>query len=149
MEDQLVIERLRETLQQVRQEAGEDFSGLGIIVCDMPEQLPLFPIRRPRALASDSEVIGRLAAISSLQSEFHDGFHVLTSDWKLIRIAQYFSPPIVENVDVDRTKRFGGRYLAALFGSVLPGVRLTGVASTGFGVAIFQRGVEIYFRAAK
>lgn len=149
MKDRLIIERLGETLEQVQRSAGVDFSGMGVIVCDAPERLPLFPIRRPMAGAIDDDLVDRLAAVSLMQSEFHDGFHVLSSEWTLTLVSQYFSPPILDDVDVDRSKRFGGRYLAALFGSALPFVRATGIASNGFGLALFQRGKEVYFKAAK
>lgn len=83
-----------------------------------------------------------LASISRIDSEFHDGFHILTSDWKLSHISQYFSPPIADIV-LDRSKRFGGRYVAAIMGSVIPDILLTGLASRDFGVSVFQNGVEV------
>jgi hypothetical protein len=46
---------------------------------------------------------------------------------------------------IDRSKRFGGRYLAALFGSALPDVWAAGIASPGFGIAIFERGAEVLY----
>ena len=144
----MMIERLRETLMQVQFRAGNEFSGVGVIVCDTPERLPICPIRSSSIGPLDGTVVDRLVAVSSIHSEFHDGFHVLSLDWKLTLVAQYFSPPIVEDVEIDRRKRFGGRYLAALFGSVLPCVSATGVVSYGFGLAIFQEGAEIYFKAA-
>jgi hypothetical protein len=83
--------------------------------------------------------------MASWRSDFHDGFHLMSTEWKLTQVAQYFSPPIVPHLEVDRQKLFGGRYLAALFGSVLPGVELTGTASNGFGMAVFRHGREVYF----
>ncbi|MBK5517948.1 hypothetical protein [Pseudomonas sp. TH10] len=44
-----------------------------------------------------------------------------------------------------RERRFGGRYLAALFGSVLPGVKMIGIATPTLGIAIFENGREIHF----
>lgn len=142
----MMIERLREILMEVQFRAGSDFSGVGIIVCDTPENLPICPIRSSSTGPVGGTVVDRLVAVSSIHSEFHDGFHVISPNWELILIAQYFSPPIVEHARIDRTKRFGGRYLAALFGSVLPCVSATGIVSNGFGLAIFQRGVETYFK---
>jgi hypothetical protein len=62
-------------------------------------------------------------------------------------VSQYFSPPIVANT-LDRTKLFGGRYVAALFGSAIQGVELTGIASRGFGIAVFKDGSERLFAAS-
>lgn len=145
---EMMIERLREMLMQIQFRAGSEFSGAGIIVCDTPESLPICPIRSSSTGPPGGTIVDRLVAVSSIHSEFHDGFHVISSDWELTLVAQYFSPPIVENLEIDRTKRFGGRYLAALFGSALPCVSAAGIISNGFGLAIFQHGTEIYFKAA-
>jgi len=145
----IMIEQLVDILTEVQSLAGKDFSGLGIIICDTLENLPIIPIRSSNAGWGGRSTIDSLVRISSIHSEFHDGFHVLSSKGELTLAAQYFSPPIVKDLKIDRTKRFGGRYLAALFGSTLPGVSATGIASNVFGVAIFQRGAEVYFRSAK
>lgn len=140
-----MIQRLRRTLSLVQQLAGDEFSGIGVIICASDVNLPIYPLRPSSALPIENDLIKCLAAISSVQSEFHDGFHVISVDWQLIKTSQYFSPPIIDDAKIDRTKRFGGRYLAALFGSALPGVEVSGVASNGFGIAIFQRGREVHY----
>lgn len=84
-----------------------------------------------------------LIAISDAGSEFHDGFHILSPNLQLVRVSQYFSPPIVSGINGDPARRLGGRYMAALFGSILPGVLATGVASTDYGVVVFEQGREL------
>jgi hypothetical protein len=144
-----MLVRLKDTLKIVQTRAGTRFSGIGILVCDAPERIPLFPIRLLEQRLPGIELADFLAEISTSASEYHDGFHVISSDWRLTRIAQYFSPPIVESARIDRSKRFGGRYLAALFGSALPDVRAAGIASPDFGIAIFEHGAEaLYERTA-
>lgn len=144
----LIVSRLALTLKGVQGSVGERFSGVGIIVCDAPERIPLFPIRQFGSLAHvDTEQV--LAQISTPTSEFHDGFHVLSSQWELTRVAQYFSPPIIQTSNIDRSKRFGGRYLAALFGSALLGVDATGIASKEFGIAVFAGGEEVLYEQAQ
>lgn len=141
-----MINSFIELLTSIRSHAGARFSGIGIIVSDHPEDLPLFPIRlREQRIGSDS-LTSKLISVSALDSEYHDGFHVISSDFELTMVSQYFSPPIIDGIYVDREKRFGGRYLAALFGSALPGVIATGIATTGLGIAIFKDGSEIYFK---
>src|SRR3546814_19949309 len=80
--------------------------------------------------------------------EHHDGFHVLTPELKIEKVAQYFSPPIVPEVRIDRQKRFGSRYLAASFGSMIPDVLATGISSREFGVTDFQRSEAKHHRPA-
>jgi hypothetical protein len=138
-------ERLRDTLRGVIRRRTADFSGIGLIVSDIPELLPLFPMSQTMNLSDAKDIVSCLATISARQSKHHDGFHVISSTWHLTRVAQYFSPPIIPDAQIDRSKRFGGRYLAALFGSGLPGVFASGIASEGFGIAVFRFGRETFF----
>lgn len=142
-----MIEELRQILAQVQAKAGNNFSGIGLVVCDTPASLPICSLRPASTYTGGVDLVSRLAAISSASSEFHDGFHIISTNWELIKVAQYFSPPIVPTVRIDRAKRFGGRYLAALFGSALPLVRASGIASNGFGIAVFQNGCEVRYEA--
>jgi hypothetical protein len=144
-----LIPELLKTLRCVQKRRTGDFSGVGVIVCDTPEVLPIVPLLQTTDLPSQGDLISDLASISSWQSEFHDGFHVVSSSWRLTRTAQYFSPPMAPGAVIDRSKRFGGRYLAALFGSAIPGVMISAVASDGFGIAIFREGKEVMFEAHK
>ena len=134
-------------LEEVSGAAGADFSGIGVIVAASLETLPIIALRPTSKPNIDATTATALAEISHPWHEHHDGFHVLTPELKIEKVAQYFSPPIVSVARIDRQKRFGGRYLAALFGSMVPGVLVTGIASRHFGVAVFQQGVESYYRA--
>lgn len=143
-----MIERLAELLYNIQCRGASGFSGIGLIVSDTPELLPIVSLR-PRSVGNfGRSAIDDLVDISSAESEFHDGFHVISSNFEILLVAQYFSPPILPQLPIDRRKRFGGRYLAAMFGSGIRGVSATGVASNGFGLAVFQRGAEVFFKSA-
>lgn len=144
-----MIQRLRDTLARIQNNVGSDFSGIGVVVCDVADALPIHPLRTVSAIPCAGNLVSQLSSVSSIHSTFHDGFHIVSTDWRLLKVAQYFSPPIVATVDINWTRQFGGRYLAALFGSALPSVKATGIASNGFGLAIFQDGKEIYFEGAQ
>ena len=143
-----MIDELRNVLWKVQTVAGHDFSGVGLLICDTPDFLPILPLRPLSIPPVERDLIAALVAVSNPESEYHDGFHVVSSDWRLSRVSQYFSPPIIDNAIIDRNKIFGGRYIAALFGSAIPCVQLTGIASWGFGIAIFKGGAERYFEVA-
>ncbi len=143
-----MIAKLRDILWQVHEAAGDDFTGVGVLVSDAPETLPILPLRPVSRLRDAVDLVASLAAISVPECQYHDGFHVVSSDWRLTLVSQYFSPPIVANTTIDRTKLIGGRYVAALFGSAIQGVRLTGIASRGFGIAVFKDGSEQHFEAS-
>lgn len=143
-------EALAGLLAEVVSRAGDGFSGIGLIICDAPKCLPILPLRDSAPeLAAGDQVSDFLAAISQQAGPYHDGFHVLSSALKPLAIAQYFSPPIVSDIVLDRSRHVGGRYVAALFGSAILGVRATGIASRDFGIAIFEHGQESWFGPAR
>ena len=141
-----MIERMRATLSRVHTLAGSEFSGIGLVVHNGEANLPMFPLRPSADLPLNNDVERSLAAIASTSSDLHDGFHVLSVDWKLTAVAQYFSPPILANAEINWKRKFGGRYLAAQFGSALPGVLICGIATPSLGLAIFKGGREIHFK---
>jgi hypothetical protein len=135
-------------LRQIKNLAGADFSGVGLIICNPDADLPVLPMRPTAKLPEGVDVVESLVSISRAESDLHDGFHLLTTQYKIFAVAQYFSPPILENVVVNVNRKFGGRYLAAQFGSAIKGVKLSGIATRAQGIAVFQNGVEIYYESA-
>lgn len=135
-------------LKSATELSGQEFSGLGVIVLEDGIDLPVFPLRVNIALDSSRDSASYLADISNPKNEQHDGFHILSVDLKIISLAQYFSPPIPPGVLPNRSRAFGGRYLAALFGSFLPGVVFTGISTPTLGIAVFKDGNEVYFQGA-
>jgi hypothetical protein len=144
-----LTDALLELLVNVDERAGVDFSGTGVIVSKRVDDLPILAMRPVSDFGEVADVADLLATISNPAHEHHDGFHVLDPDLRILRLAQYFSPPIVHSAHIDRSKRFGGRYLAALFGSTLPGVLATGIASCDFGIALFREGKQIAYRRGR
>lgn len=140
-----MINRLKAILLEVRSLSGEEFSGVGVVVYENIENIPIFPLRKNILSFNDDDIVKTLVKISTLKGKYHDGFHLISHDWRLTHISQYFSPPIVKSAKVDYGKPFGGRYIAALFGSSLPDVLFTGIASSEFGIAIFKEGEEVFF----
>jgi hypothetical protein len=142
---ELLVELLARTVLL----AGNGFTGIGVIVTQDASSLPIMSLRGETELPGPEETARKLADISHYDNEFHDGFHILDVALGLVRVAQYFSPPIVPEIELDRSRRFGGRYVAALFGSALPGVVLTGIASRDFGIGVFNHGAEYIFQAPR
>lgn len=143
-----MVSKLVEVLRRVRSLAGDEFTGVGVIICNLNTELPTFPLRLGTAIPQREDVAISLAEVSRAASDLHDGFHVLTPEFHLVALSQYFSPPIVEAAIANRTRNFGGRYVAALFGSTLPGVHLCGIATESLGIVIFRQGREIFSERA-
>ena len=138
-------EKLRKTLNEVMKLSGKNFSGVGVIIYENINDIPIFPLRETSPDINENEITESIIKLSSTSCQYHDGFHLISKEWQITHISQYFSPPILEDVEIDMSKLFGGRYIAALFGSSLPNVLYTGIASRGFGQAMFQSGKEIYY----
>ena len=136
------IERVQALLQAIRDNASAQFTGIGIIVSDVPSSLPIASLRRESQVMLRRPTIEVLLEISDENSDYHDGFHVLSSDLRLQLISQYFSPPIAA-IPLPRDSSFGGRYAAALYGSTLKTVIATGIVSKNYGIAMFVAGTEI------
>ena len=143
-----MVSKLVEVLGRARSLAGKEFTGVGVIICDPNTELPTFPLRLGVAIPQREDVAISLAEVSRVASDLHDGFHVLTPEFLLIALSQYFSPPIAEAAVANRTRNFGGRYVAALFGSTLPGVHLCGIATESLGIVIFRQGREVFSERA-
>ena len=137
------IEALRKLLEDVRCGAGSSFSGVGVLVSDDPGGLPIVPLRPLAPTPTFGSTREMLIVISDEAHDLHDGFHVVTSDFRIIKLSQYFSPPIVPGLMADPTRRRGGRYMAAMFGSTLGNVVACGIASVDYGVAVFEGGREV------
>ncbi|MGP8308257.1 hypothetical protein [Vibrio sp. YIC-376] len=138
----------RSLLYEVGASTFSDFSGAGIIICDHPTNLPIVSLRDtvPDLTGSPVHVLSELARY---KSKYHDGFHILNRKGEITHVAQYFSPPIVKEVRIDCTRFVGGRFVAALFGSAIPDVIMTGIISKGHGLSIFKSGKEVYFEGGQ
>jgi DNA integrity scanning protein DisA with diadenylate cyclase activity len=136
---------LRALLHRVYGQADATFSGLGVIVWDGVSTIPIRPMRsEPPSAIHCSTTIEVLVSISHEASPFHDGFHVVDAALALVQLSVYFSPSISPQVETPANgQMFGGRYLAAAFGSCLEGVLCTGVVSRQYGPIVFEQGREV------
>ena len=141
--------KLRDIFSKVIAESGPEFSGLGVILYDFDDYIPIYPMRECVEGVPTKNICSFLHNVSNVKSDYHDGFMMLSSEWVVIKACQYFSPPILDGITLERNKGFGGRYLAALFGSKIDGVKLCGVVSEKKEIIFFKNGFEIYCEGAK
>ncbi len=139
----MLIARLHSLLRDVQHAGGEFFSGVGVLVSTAPDELPIVSLRAGGVLPDGRSTLDLLVSISRWTNEFHDGFHILSPSLRVSQVSVYFSPPIVPGLTADPMRRLGGRYWAAMFGSALPEVLASGVASAAYGVAVFENGREV------
>lgn len=125
----------------------KNFEGIGLVVYSDIKELPVISMNIEKSsydlpINSYDDILKTLIEISSSNSKFQDGFHLLSKEFKLTHISQYFSTPIIKNLIVANI--FGSRYRTALYGSCLPNVLFTAVISKNYGLIIFENGKEIY-----
>lgn len=66
----------RNLLYEIVFKSSADFSGVGIVVCDYPADLPVVSLRDTAPDITGS-VVHVLSELSSHKSKYHDGFHIL------------------------------------------------------------------------
>lgn len=138
-----ILSQLRRELEKTKCLINKNFSGVGVLVWDGRSNLPITPLCLEQPELLTKGLAENLSEFGQSTSSFHDGFHVINTDFSIHSVAMYFSPPISTEITWDRSRGFGGRYVAGLFGSCLPGVIASGVLSTNYGLAIFSNGKEV------
>lgn len=139
----MILEKLKRLLQEIDLQKKNNFEGIGIVIYSSLENLPVSPINNDTSVFGLPQnklenIISTLLYISTSNSDFHDGFHLISNEFELTHLCQYFSTPIIENLNIEN--HYGSRYRTALYGSFLPNVLFTAVFSKNYGPIIFQKG---------
>lgn len=136
-------------LKLLLQEAYEafppgEFCGLGLILYSDIEGLPVVDLCMTSSIQPRGQLVEQIVRASLLSNPCHDGFHLISLDWKMTKRNQYFAPPINQSLDkkIIIRKNLGARYMSALLGSFLPSVVCTGLISERDGPIIFINGEE-------
>lgn len=137
-------DELKILLREVWVKSAGDFAGIGVVVSDSTKGLPITPLREDAPVVVGT-VAETLSNISRCASEYHDGFHIINESGDLTHVAQYFSPPIVKDAVFDRHRLVGGRFVAALFGSLIPEVSMTGIVGVKSELSVFCDGHEVIY----
>lgn len=142
MKEELILKRIKE---RVREGLPSDFTGLGIIVIDNnAAYLPISPLLKGvnnlSAYQAENEIVDFLFEISSCVDKRHDGFHIVSQEQGLLKISQYFSPPIPESFD-NTVFDVGARYRTAQYGSLCKNVALIIVIGQSGSISIARNGL--------
>lgn len=138
-----MINELYETLLNLYSKVNKPFSGIGIVICDETDNLPIYPLYDSPAQILGKELIDQLSDLSSYQNTHHDGFHILSSSLKITHTAQYFYPKPIKGLSLNAMKGHGVRYFVAKIGSTLSNVKYTAIVGGSYGVCIFKDGEEL------
>lgn len=142
-----MIKKIMKLCNDINKLKSKNFEGIGLVIYSDIKELPVAPMNTEKIIydlpiTKYNDVLNTLIEISSSNSEFQDGFHLLSKQLELTHISQYFSTPIIEKLVVKNT--FGSRYRTALYGSCISNVLFTAVISKNYGLIIFEKGKEIY-----
>lgn len=135
-------------LGQVQSHTTHSFSGLGLIFYTSLVDLPtvalgdqsLFPQTFP--VTNRQMLVRLLAEISTYNSPWHDGFHLIDANsFALTYISQFLSPPVdFLHESNSQGLPVGARHMAAMAGSRIASVSYTALLSNKGVPAVFQRG---------
>jgi hypothetical protein len=142
MKEELILQRIKE---RVRDGLPSDFTGLGIIVVNnADDSLPVSPLLKGAndfsSYKSENKIVDFLFEISSYLDKRHDGFHIVSKEQGLLRISQYFSPPIPKSFD-NTVFDVGARYRTAQYGSLCKNVDLIVVVGQFGSISIAKNGL--------
>ncbi|WP_434626024.1 hypothetical protein [Azospirillum sp. B2RO_4] len=138
--------RLCDALCQVARDAGQTFTGTGALVCEPATGLPFLPLvlSKPDLKGDLPDVLLRLGHEAS---PYHDGFHLLSTDFEIEHVSCYLAPPISPEAELISLFGSGSRFATACFASLADGVHCAGVVNKDRSVTIFVQG-RILFRSS-
>ena len=142
------VDWLTSVLREVASHRTSRFAGLGLVVYKPPMDLPVTPLV-PADLSRDLpcvemvDSVRLLRRLSDAQSPIHDGFHLIDATTMAItHVCHFFAPPIPSKLPPSIPNyAVGARFMAALLGSLLPSVVMTGILGEREGAIAIERGV--------
>ncbi|WP_264524035.1 hypothetical protein [Flavobacterium sp. N502536] len=142
-----MIEKIIKLCTDFNGQKSAKFEGIGLVVYNDFDDLPVIPLNEKKIpftlpVVNYENILKVLIEVSSSESIYQDGFHLLSEDLSLTHISQYFSTPIKKELKVKNN--YGSRYRTALYGSLLPNVIYTIVISKDYGIVIFSDGKELF-----
>lgn len=124
----------------------DDFAGLGVIFYVSLEDLPFLGLDVPSVAAVHLPVLGdaaiatALAQVSSVRSDWHDGFHFVDVKREaLSHLAQFVSPPL-PHVLLSAPVAAGARHMTAALASRVQGILGCGILNARSELSYFSGG---------
>lgn len=140
-----------ELLANIRQRMSDSFMGVGVILYDAPMCLPVASLGnqllfQPRLPVKGLErVANTLAEISTADSPWHDGFHLVdVNGLCLTHVSQFLAPPLeFLNLTSSIKAPIGARQMAALAGSRIPSVKYIALIDSAGRSLVFRKGKQV------
>ena len=137
--------QLKALLQRISEAIPpEEFCGVGVVVAADWQQLPIASLCQDASISGQQDLAEQIAECSFYSKPCHDGFQIVSSQWRLVRRNQYFAPsPFEGQGEYIGLNSVGSRYMAARLGSLIEGVLCTGLLSERNGLLVFVDGLPI------
>lgn len=138
-------QRLRSLLLRVRDSIpNEEFCGVGVVVTENLERLPIVSLCTDADFPPQRDLAEQIAECSLYSRPCHDGFQIVSEQWKMMKRNQYFAPfPAEECRELIGSVNVGSRYMAARLGSLIEVVVCTGLLSERGGILVFEDGLPV------
>lgn len=141
-----ITEKLREILTKTRETIPDnEFCGIGVVLYSEFRHLPVLSLCPNEKHVKENTLVEQLVSVSLSSNQCHDGFHLISLDWELTHVNQYFAPPLpdLSKKTILGNESRGARYISARIGSLLSDIYCTGVLSDRDGLVIFKNGEEV------
>ncbi len=138
-----MIKALYSTLSAIKVQKNDLFSGIGLLVCDNIDNLPISALHNLPFELTGQNLTKQLIELSNYNNCYHDGFHVISTNLKITHVSQYFYPkPSKKNI-TNSAENYGVRYFVAKVGSTLPDVKYSAIVNSNYEIYIFQDGKKL------
>jgi len=139
-----VVGCLCKMLEEVALYDRSRFSGTGVILLEDIHTIDYLGMFSETAHWRNDDVTDTLKRISSRNSAYHDGFHLLDSKLQPIQYCAYVCPSIDFNRIRTRKNNVGGsRSYTALLSSMMDGVLCSAIAHYEGEIRLFVDGKEL------
>lgn len=138
-----MLKKLYNVLSSLCIKRNKSFSGIGLLICDNAENLPISPLYEKPVQIKSVEILEQLLELSDYKNDYHDGFHIMSSHFKMIHISQYIYPNPEKCLPLNASDRQGVRYFSARAISFLPDVKYSAIVSSNYEIHIFKNGNKI------
>lgn len=133
-------------LKEIKKRKAPDFSGTGLVLykskdfSDKNHSCLRPSVKCPESisLSNKNGAVNFICKICRNSHSLHDGYHFLNEKGRLTHVAQYFWPPIIN--EVKPNEKYGTRHLSAKYGVYIRGVIAIGIINHNYNIFYFTKG---------
>ncbi|WP_333855572.1 diadenylate cyclase [Denitromonas sp.] len=132
--------QLARILDEVACRGDRHFTGTSVVICRALDGLPYCAMTEGWPVSAGASLVDNLLAMAHGESPYHDGFHLLTSNFEFLKVACYLAPRISDEAPRVSFAGRGSRFSTAYFMSLLSPAICVGIVGHRREVTVFRQG---------